>query len=134
MHSLDGDDPIDDKKYKGKTKAGEATPRFNADGSVNSDAYNCHSFAYCDSLGDPYDPANSQSMADGYPLWDSDPYNNIVDCYSPLDFNAPNIVGDRVTYFKYDPNTKTVAATHSGIVTRIDANGRAVEITNVSSI
>jgi RHS repeat-associated protein len=111
--SKDGDEPIS-KNYQGKKEIAPADK-----------SYNCHSYAWSNSKGDPSDPANKGLE---YPTWDNDPLNNTSD-YRPLDFNEPNKIGDRIMYFSSDQNNNIIA-THSGIVTNIDKNGNASEITS----
>jgi hypothetical protein len=87
-----------------------------------ADAYNCHSFAWYNSQGDPND-AQTPPYA---PKWDEDPLNNTGD-YRALSFNEKNQVGDRVMYFNVD-DKGNVVPTHSAIVTKVDKNGNTIEV------
>jgi uncharacterized protein RhaS with RHS repeats len=125
----DGDKPIDKKTYKGKQKVGDETPRLNIDGSVNSDAYNCHSFTFHNSMGDPSDPGNAEPLADGYPKWDSSPMDDL-EGWIPLPFDAPNEVGDRLIYFMWDEKSQMVKETHSAVVKTVDKEGNTIIVTS----
>jgi RHS repeat-associated protein len=125
--SDDGDDPIDKKKYKGKVQTAPGTPIWDINGNINVNAYNCHSFAWCNSKGDPTDPANVEPVRAGVTKWDNDPTNNTVG-YKPLDFNDPNQVGDRLIYYAWDSRSRSIRATHSAIVTKVDSNGKTIEV------
>jgi len=129
-----GDEPIPDS-YKGKKVVAPATPLTNPDGSPNLNAYNCHSDAWCEGKGDPSDPANASLLAT-YPRWDQDPTNNAEQSIE-LNFDQPNYVGDRVVYYGVITNknpdgtvTKSWGPTHSGIVTKVDKDGNAIEVTS----
>ncbi len=124
--SNDGDKPID-KNYKGKTKTAPATPFFDKNGNPNTSAYNCHSFAWCNSLGDPNDPVNQQLVKLGITRWDNNPTNN-TGGYTPIQFNDTNQIGDRLIYYAWDNKLKKVIPTHSAVVTRIDQQGNTVEV------
>ena len=89
-------------------------------------AYNCHSYAWENSQGDPSDPKNRWLVKHGVLKWDEDPSNNMVG-YTQLDFNSPNIIGDRVIYY-YDSNQngrydKDENIVHSAIVDAVDKEG-----------
>ena len=89
-------------------------------------AYNCHSYAWENSQGDPSDPKNRWLVKHGVLKWDEDPSNNMVG-YTQLDFNSPNIIGDRVIYY-YDSNQngrydKGENIVHSAIVDAVDKEG-----------
>lgn len=90
---------------------------------INMNAYNCHSYAWENSMGDPSSPGNDIR----WPKWDNDPTNNMGD-YNPLPFKSPNQIGDRIVY--YAVVNGNLVLTHSGIVTGVDANGNATEITS----
>ena len=124
--SDDGDDPIK-KGYKGKVELDVATPIRNSDGSPNEDAYNCHSYAWTDCLGGPNDPANQNLVEFGITRWDNDPMNNAAD-HTALDFDAPNLEGDKVVYFAWDETSRKVIATHSAVVSKVNDKGRTVEV------
>ena len=126
-HRIEGDDPIK-KGYKGKKELAPATPIENSDGTYNKDAYNCHSYAWENGKGDPLDPANADFVRAGITRWDQDPTNNFSKAKA-LSFNAPNKVGDKLVYFAWDNDLKTVVPTHSAIVTKV-VGGRTVEVTS----
>ena len=113
---------------------GTETPYENQDGSIHSnveDAYNCHSFAWTDSQGDPDDPNNEYPVSIGALRWDNDPSNN-MDGYTQLDFNDPNKKDDRVIYYvdangngRYDPGETIV---HSAVVFTVDKSGNTTTV------
>jgi hypothetical protein len=118
LGSNDGDDPIS-SDYEGKQRIGPATSMFLRGGGINYDAYNCHSYAFTDCLG-----------PDGYRTrWVEYPENYLVE-YEILDFDAPNEVGDRLVYWGWDYEKGKVVMKHSAIVSKIDENGRTVEVTS----
>ena len=132
-----GDKPVKDKpvskdvaalkpgQFVGKLKPLlPPTPKWFGPNRPNRDAYNCHSYAFDDSKGDPGDPMTNPM----FPKWDEDPINNTKD-YQKLRFEEPNRPGDRVIYFNDDGNGNVVP-THSGIVTQIDKFGYATEVTS----
>lgn len=96
---------------------GDATPLYDENGNANSNAYNCHFYAW-----GPSDGGNNPE----FPSWSQTPN---TDGYHSLDFSDPNQVGDRVVYYGVDENGN-VYATHSGIVTGVDENGMATQITS----
>jgi RHS repeat-associated protein len=120
----DGDKPIG-KNYKGKTQTGPATPLVDKNGKPNTNAYNCHSYAWCNSLGDPKDPANQNLVKYGITKWDNDPTNN-TGGYTPLQFNDPNQIGDRVIYYAWNNKSGKVGPTHSAVVMKVDQQGNTV--------
>ncbi|MGY3793448.1 DUF6443 domain-containing protein [Aquimarina sp. 433] len=122
----DGDKPIG-QNYKGKKQTGPPTPFFDKNGNINVNAYNCHSFAWCNSKGDPMDPSNKKLVLAGITKWDNDPLNN-TGGYKPLNFNDPNQVGDRLIYYQWDIKSQTIIPTHSAIVTAIDQYGNTIEV------
>lgn len=122
--SEDGDKPIG-KNYKGKTQTAPATPLVDENGNPNTDAYNCHSYAWCNSLGDPKDPANQNLVKYGITKWDNDPTNN-TGGYTPLQFDDPNHLGDRVIYYAWNKQSGKVEPTHSAIVTKVDKQGNTI--------
>lgn len=101
-----------------------ATLKILADGSINSSAYNCHTYAWNITLADiddyGYDPR--------WPKWDNDPLNNTTGYKPIMSIDAPKQVGDRVLYFNFTYGVLTV--THSGIVSQVDTNGQPTEITS----
>lgn len=93
----------------------------------HENAYNCHSYAWENSQGDPSDPRNDPNV----PKWDNNPDNNISD-YTQLNSNDPNKKGDRVIYYtdangngKYD---KGENIEHSAIVNTVDKNGYTTNV------
>ena len=93
-------------------------------GKNNPDCYNCHSYAWDNSQGDPSDP----HFDPRFPKWDDDPLNNTKN-YHRLQFSEPNQVGDRVIYFNEDENGNVVPM-HSAIVTQVDKDGSASQVTS----
>jgi len=131
MHQIgdDGDPPMKGTKDSTVTPIGPETPLQNPDGSPNTGAYNCHSYAWEGSMGDPTDPANSSAVAAGITRWDNNPYKN-TGGYKMIPFSAPNQVGDRVVYYAWDATSGRVSATHSAIVTKTNSSGQAVLLTS----
>ena len=101
-----------------------STPILLPGGTFNPDAYNCHSYAWDNSQGDPTDPNYDPRI----PKWDDDPLNNTRG-YHPIPFSAPNQVGDRIIYYNVDQNGNLVP-THSAIVTQVDKDGFASQATS----
>nr|MBK9649946.1 RHS repeat-associated core domain-containing protein [Bacteroidota bacterium] len=91
----------------------------------NKTTQNCHNFAWPtkDVCG------TGQGTDCVTPNWDSEPSNNTTGFHT-IGFNEPNKVGDRVVYMNYSEDDKKVVLTHSGIVTKVDKNGNAIEITS----
>jgi hypothetical protein len=94
-------------------------------------AYNCHSYAWENSQGDPLDPRNADLVAAGITKWDNNPDNN-MNGYFQLDSNDPNKKGDKVIYYtdangngKYD---KGENIEHSAIVNSVDKNGNTTTV------
>ena len=112
---------------------GTETPLFiykNGNWILNPNAYNCHSFAWEDSQGDPTDSRNVKAGLSGT-KWDNNPDDNMGG-YTQLDFNTPNQAGDRVIYYvdengngKYDKGESIV---HSAIVQTVDKNGNTTTV------
>lgn len=132
------DKPFNEKTDKGKDiQPNTATPLFvssitrqYAFGKQNASAYNCHSYAWEDSKGDPCDLSHGNAFvfSIGAPRWDNDPSNNIKDSKAvQLDFNDPNVVGDRVIYYQdANGNGKWDVGEiidHSAKVTAVDKDG-----------
>lgn len=97
----------------------------------NKNAYNGHSYAWCNTKGDPDDPSN-KNIKDIFPLWDNDPTNNIKELNAKqLGSDEDNIVGDRVIY--YDDENKNGQwdagehIYHSAIVYKVE-DGYTVEV------
>ncbi len=95
-------------------------------GANTSNAYNCHSYAWDNSEGDPEDPANASLVSIGATKWDNDPSNNMGD-YDQLDSNEPNKTDDRVIYY-YDANNDGrynpgEPIDHSAVVLNVDSQG-----------
>ena len=110
------------------TPESPATPRYNADGTINKDCYNCHSFAWENSQGSSTDSENSDYPNNLWPKWDNNPTNN-TQGYAPISFDQANQVGDRVIYYNTDDNGKVVP-THSAVVTKVDKNGNTTQVTS----
>lgn len=97
-------------------------------------AYNCHSYAWSNSKGDPTDPSNYEIIQKlGVVKWDNDPKNNIKGVGAvQLDKNENNLVGDRVIYY-YDTNKNGIydfgePIEHSAIVHKVDKDGYTTEV------
>ena len=110
---------------------GTETPIYNNWHPNNRLAYNCHSFAWENCQGDPEDPRNSYPISIGAVKWDNNPDNN-MDEYSQLDFNAKNIVDDRVIYYidsnndsQYNYGEEII---HSAIVYSVDLKGNTTSV------
>ena len=106
---------------------------YDADGNAiivpNPDAYNCFSYAFDNSQGDPKN--NPVSVSLGIPKWDNDATDN-VENYQQLSSNDPNKPGDRVIYYtdangngKYD-NGENIS--HAAIVNTVDKNGNTTTV------
>jgi hypothetical protein len=97
-------------------------------------AYNCHSYAWEQSQGDPKDPANAELVKQGITKWDEDPANNILESGAvQLATDAANQVDDRVIYY-VDANKdgkweKGEQIEHSAIVTAVDKEGNTTLVT-----
>ncbi|HOY38818.1 MAG TPA: RHS repeat-associated core domain-containing protein [Bacteroidales bacterium] len=118
-----------DKQVSPKT--GTATPIRNPDGTINTNAYNCHSYAWESSQGDPTDPRNTNLVQNGVTKWDNNPDNN-MSSYTQLGANDPNQKGDRVIYYtdangngRYDMGENIE---HSAIVQTVDKNGNTATV------
>jgi hypothetical protein len=112
-------------------KAGTATPIKNPNGTINTNAYNCHSYAWENSQGDPKDSRNANLVQAGVTKWDNNPDNNMGG-YTQLDFSTPNQIGDRVIYYtdangngKYDAGENIE---HSAVVQTVDKNGNTTTV------
>ena len=107
---------------------GTATPLIEGKYAQNRKAYNCHSYAWHDSKGDPTDPRNEFPISQGARRWDNFPDDDISEQgYIPLDSDAPNKPGDRVIYYIDKNNNgrwdKTEDIVHSAIVADVDSEG-----------
>jgi RHS repeat-associated protein len=97
------------------------------------DAYNCHSYAWHDSKGDPTDPENKNLVDAGITKWDNNPSDDFDEKgYSQIDFNENNVPGDRVIYY-VDSNgdgqyNSGEQVEHSAIVTGVNDNGYTTEV------
>ena len=104
---------------------GTETPLFFG-GRPNTNAYNCHSFAWEESNGDPEDSRNEDLVIYGILKWDNNPDNNMGD-FKQLDFNTPNRRGDRVLYYVDDNNNGVFDSgeeiVHSAVVWDVDDQG-----------
>jgi len=92
----------------------------------NPDVYNCHSYVWHDSQGDPSDPKNKGYLDAGYPRMDYSPSDDMGD-YKQISPKKKNKVGDRVIYYidsnnngKYEDGEYIV---HSANVTGVDKEG-----------
>ncbi len=104
------------------------------DKAKNKDVYNCHSFAWHDTKGDPTDPGNI-GIIELYGLnrWDDNPADDIISQnYKQLSNDEPNEFGDRVIYYidmngdgKYDEGDEIV---HSAVVTTVDKEGYSTTV------
>jgi hypothetical protein len=98
----------------------------------NKKAYNCHSYAWHNSKGDPTDPANSGLVSVGVKRWDNNAADDLGDS-TQLAPDDPNQIGDRVIYFfDQDGNGRYDAGEpidHSAIVTSVDVDGNTTEVT-----
>jgi RHS repeat-associated protein len=110
---------------------GTATPIQNPNGTINTNAYNCHSYAWENSQGDPRDPRNANLVQNGVTKWDNNPDNNMED-YTQLGTNDPNQIGDRVIYYtdangngQYDAGEDI---SHSAVVQTVDKNGNTTTV------
>jgi hypothetical protein len=110
---------------------GTATPIINPNGTINTNAYNCHSYAWENSQGDPTDSRNANLVQKGVTKWDNNPDNNMGG-YTQLGTNDPNQQGDRVIYYsdtngngKYDPGENIE---HSAVVQTVDKNGNTTTV------
>lgn len=102
--------------------------------AIRANAFNCHSFAWENSQGDPTDISNKKNIASyGVTRWDEDPTNNIVQLKAKqLDKEEPNKMGDRVIYYvdkngngKWDVGEVII---HSAIVANVDKDGNTVKV------
>jgi hypothetical protein len=113
-----------------------ATPAFRKDKKTgepllpNPDAYNCHSYAFHDSKGDPTDPGNSRVSKD-YPKWDESPSDDLGG-YKQLGADEPNKSGDRVLYYVDTNNDGQYndgePIPHSAIVREVDKEGNTTVV------
>ncbi len=127
--AFDGDPPMKNSNDKKINVIGSETPIQNPDGSLNSEAYNCHSYAWHGGKGDPLDPANSDLVTAGVTKWDQDPFKD-TGGYKMIPFSAKNQVGDRVVYYAWDAKAGRVSATHSAVVSEVNSSGQAVKLTS----
>ena len=102
-----------------------ATPKI-INGKINKNAYNCHSYAWEDSKGDPTDKRNERIVKYGVTKWDDNPDNNMGG-YKQLKNSEPNKPGDRVIYYVDDNKNgqydKGEPIGHSAIVHKVDKEG-----------
>lgn len=103
---------------------GPATPFEDENGFANPDAYNCHFYAWGPALAIPQDPG----YVPGYPKWNNNPSPERLG-YHNVPASDPIKVGDRVIYYQ-DTGIGDGYPIHSGIVTGVDENGRATEVTS----
>ncbi len=94
-------------------------------------AYNCHSYAWHKSQGDPYDLTGKNDP--NLPLWDNDPADDIKEQRAKqLHSDVRNRVGDKVIYYQdVDGNGKWDEGepiAHSAIVREVDKYGNTVTV------
>jgi RHS repeat-associated protein len=98
-----------------------------------SKAYNCHSFAWHNSMGDMSDSRNRNVIAMGAWRWDNFPDDDIRE-YSAIQLssNTPNIVGDKVVYYvdlngngQWDEGEPIY---HSAVVEEVDNEGNTTVV------
>jgi hypothetical protein len=94
--------------------------------------YNCHSFAFHSSLGDPTDQRNEYPISQGRTRWDNNPDDDLLESYQALDIDADSQIGDRVIYFD-DTNqdglwTEGEKILHSAVVNNVDEEGNVLTI------
>jgi hypothetical protein len=121
-------DPIrDTERDMNPSRAiGDKTPIFKNGFFIdNPDAYNCHSYAWHNGLGDPTQDINKLPPVNKYPKWDEDPMDDAKEMADPLTFSQTVQIGDRIIYF--DNNGKP---THSAIVTEVNELGLATRCTS----
>jgi RHS repeat-associated protein len=126
-----------DKPFNPKTdkpisvQPGTATPKYTYDSKsgsmkVNTEAYNCHSYAWHDSKGDPSDPRNSVPVNMGVTGWDDNPDDDMGG-HKQISSKKANVKGDRVIYY-IDSNgdgkwSQGEYIVHSAIVEGVDRKG-----------
>ena len=140
------DRPFNRKKDKKITyEEGTATPIYNYDyffgipvGLASNwvNAYNCHSYAWHNSQGDPTPAIGDIYMIKGIGLkrWDNNPADDIIEQNArQLDHDENNEVGDIVIYYtdknkngQYDDGEYI---SHSAVVTTVDEEGYTIEVT-----
>lgn len=103
---------------------GPATDMYFPGGIPNTEAYNCHYYAWGPSSGIPQD----LGYVPGFPKWNDYP-NPEANGYSPVSSGTPSKVGDRVIY-NQDTGNGYDYPLHSGIVTGVDEQGRVTEVTS----
>ncbi len=114
-------------------ESGTSTPlrlRFGIYIYPNKEAYNCHSYAWHNSLGDPNHPKSDEYRVDGVllPRWDNSPADDIIEQKAiQLKSDEDNICGDIVIYYwdsdkngRYDDGEVII---HSAIVVDVDDEG-----------
>jgi RHS repeat-associated protein len=113
------------------TKPGTATPKFiwnkEAGGMViNTEAYNCHSYAWHDSKGDPTDTRNALPLSLGVAGWDDNPDDDMGG-HKQISQKKANMKGDRIIYYIDANNNKKwnkgEFIAHSAIVNSVDKEG-----------
>ncbi len=134
--------PETDKKIT--CKFGTSTPiyKYDENGNVKrlawgwKKAYNCHSYAWNNSKGDPTPAIGDIPVINRSVLkrWDNNPADDIIEQKArQLDPDEDNVVGDRVIYYidrngngKYDDGE---FISHSAVVTKVDEEGYTTEVT-----
>lgn len=110
-----------------RVKLALATPIL---GPVNTPAYNCHSYAWHDSQGDPTDPRNRNAPA----RWDNSPSDDLSG-YVKISPYASSKVGDRILY-GFDLNGNGIlelqeyGIQHSAIVSEVNEEGLITRVTS----
>ena len=96
------------------------------DGEINPMAYNCHSFAWEESQGDPLDIRNASLVKSGVIKWDNNPDDNMQG-FTQLSSDDPNQSGDRVIYYVDANNNGRYEQgefiAHSAVVYQVDSQG-----------
>ncbi|WP_169741508.1 RHS repeat-associated core domain-containing protein, partial [Arenimonas oryziterrae] len=121
-------------------RLGSATLAYSKDSNgidqPNRDAYNCISFTWHDSQGDPGDPAND----DVFPRMDNSIVNDVMKARAEgkkLAPDEPNRPGDRVVYGtdsngngQLDDSELDAADIHTATVSVVDAEGNTEVVTS----
>ena len=101
-------------------------------------AYNCHSYAWHNSQGDPTpqngDLPSTPLFGDNLNRWDNNPADDIKEQHArQLSNNENNITGDRLIYYT-DSNNNSIyddgeLITHSAVVSTVDKDGYTITVT-----
>ena len=118
------EDKEDIEEKKKATPINEEDP----DDPQNKEAYNCHSYCFHDSKGDPTDPRNDSRL----PKWDNYPDDDLKEQgFKKLDPNEPNKPGDVVIYGNDKDENGSLEGdeiTHSARVTEVDGEGNTTRV------